>query len=229
MPITTTSPVGLNELSTRLSDGGRTQALAHRSWSPSRERSYERLELLGDVVLALVVTEALLERHPEASEGDLAWMRQQIVGREQCAQVARDLDLPAAFVAAAPARLRAEARDMSGRVSVQAALVEALIGACWQELGAEVTGPAVLAGFADVMDAATLGKRDNKTALQELAARDRLEVRYELVGRDGPPHARVFTTRVLVGGEPAGEGSGTSKQQSEQAAAAAALNRDREG
>lgn len=226
MPTSTTSPVGLNELGARLSDERRAQVLAHRSWAGSRARSYERLELLGDVVLELVITEDLLARHPDASEGDLAWMRQQIVGREQCARVATDLGLPDAFAAAAPARVRAEAREMSATTSVRAALVEALIGACWEDAGADLTRAALLAAFAPVIGEATLGKRDDKTALQERAAKDRLEVRYELVGREGPPHARVFTTRVLVGGEALGEGSGTSKQQSEQAAAAAALNRD---
>lgn len=169
------------------------------------------------------MTAELLTRHPEASEGDLVWMRQQIVGREACALVASDLGLPDRFVELAPSRHRAAAREMAKQVSVQAALVEALIGACWSDLGHERTGPAVLAAFAGVIDGATLGLRDAKTALQELAARDRLDVRYELVNREGPPHARVFTTRVLVGGSEQGEGSGSSKQASEQAAARVAL------
>ncbi len=169
------------------------------------------------------MTSELLSRHPEASEGDLAWMRQQIVTREACAEVARDLGLVEQFVAAAPNRQRAAVRDLAGQVSVQAALVEALIGACWSDLGHERTAPAVLASFEAVLGAATLGRRDSKTALQELAARDRLEVRYELVDRDGPPHSRVFTTRVLVGGEEAGRGTGSSKQASEQAAATEAI------
>lgn len=195
----------------------------HRSWAPSRAVSYERLEFLGDVVLELVVTSALLARHPQASEGDLAWMRQQIVTRDACASVARDLGLVEQFIAGAPSRRRTTARDLAGQISVQAALVEALIGACWTDLGQERTTPAVLAAFEGVIGGATLGQRDSKTALQELAARDRLEVRYELVGRDGPPHERVFTTRVLVGGDEVGRGIGTSKQTSEQAAATQAI------
>ena len=170
------------------------------------------------------MTSELLTRHPEASEGDLAWMRQQIVAREACASVARDLGLVEQFVAGRADRQRATARDMAEQVSVQAALVEALIGACWTDLGHERTTPAVLARVRRRSSTrATLGRRDAKTALQELAARDRLEVRYEVVGRDGPPHARVFTTRVLVGGDEAGQGTGSSKQASEQAAATEAI------
>ena len=174
-------------------------------------------------MLELVVTSELLTRHPEASEGDLAWMRQQIVAREACASVARDLGLVEQFIAGSPNRQRTTARDMAEQVSVQAALIEALIGACWTDLGQERTMPAVLAAFEAVIDAATLGQRDAKTALQELAAGDKLEVRYEVVGRDGPPHARIFRTRVLVGGNEAGQGSGSSKQASEQAAATEAI------
>lgn len=187
--------------------------------------SYERLEFLGDTVVALAVTQELLRRHPDASEGDLAWMRQQVVGRDGCARVARDLGLPDAFVAAAPSRQREAAAEMVLQRSVQAALAESLIGACWEDLGPDATLPAVVAAFAPIIDGATLGKRDAKTALQEHAARDRLEVRYELVGRDGPAHARTFTTQVLVGGAAAGTGVGTTKQASEQAAAAEALAR----
>jgi ribonuclease III len=199
--------------------------MAHRSWVSSRTQSYERLELLGDAVLEVVVTAELLSRHEDATEGDLAWMRQQIVGRDACARVADDLGLREEFVAAAPSRHRGAASEMVEQVSVRAALIEALIGACWTDLGPDATTQAVRHAFAGVIDGATLGQRDAKTALQERAARDRLAVHYEVIGREGPPHDRVFTTRVRVGGDDAGEGTGRSKQASEQAAARAALDR----
>ena len=67
------------------------------------------------------------------------------------------------------------------------------------------------------------GWRDPKTALQEEAARRRLEVRYELAASEGPAHARIFESRALVGGAVLGSGRGPSKQASEQAAAERAL------
>ena len=51
----------------------------------------------------------------------------------------------------------------------------------------------------------------------------------ELTDTAGPPDRRVFTTRVLVGGEELGSGSGRSKQASEIEAATAALARMAEG
>ena len=50
----------------------------------------------------VIVTEALMERHPDATEGDLAWMRQDVVDQAHCAAVARDAGLPARMAAQAP-------------------------------------------------------------------------------------------------------------------------------
>jgi ribonuclease-3 len=46
---------------------------------------------------------------------------------------------------------------------------------------------------------------------------------YRLAGEEGPAHARQFTAEVWVGGEYVARGQGTSKRESEQQAARAAL------
>jgi len=199
--------------------------LTHRSWARRRSASYERLELLGDSVLQLVMTAELLRRFPEASEGDLAWTRQRVVSREACAEAARSAGLTEAMVEAAPAAARDDALSVAGRPSVQAAVCEALMGAGWLELGWSDIDAAVRDAFAPVLERAAPGERDPKTALQEEAARRRLEVRYELTDTEGPAHARAFRSRVLVGGDPLGSGRGASKQASERAAAVEALER----
>jgi ribonuclease-3 len=203
----------------------RRQVFTHSSWAPRREASYERLEFLGDSVLEVVVSEELMHRHPAVDEGDLSWMRQAVVGRDACAAAALAGGLPDAFVAAAPVPKREAALELAGRASVQAALAEAVIGAGWLDLGADTTRAAVLEAFAPALDGALPGSRDPKTALQESAARRHLPVAYELTDTQGPPQQRVFTSRVLVGGEAIGAGSGPSKQASEQAAATEALAR----
>jgi ribonuclease-3 len=210
---------GLAGLLGRLGPTRRRQVLTHPSWARTRERSYERLEFFGDSVLGLVVSGELFARHPEASEGDLTLMRQRIVSRQACARAAR---------AAAPPGERRAAEALARRQSVQAALAEALMGAAWLDLGPDVAAGAVLEAFAPEIAAARPGERDPKTALQEEAARRRLRVAYRLTGASGPAHARTFRTEALVGGEPLGSGRGSSKQASEQAAAAVALARLRD-
>jgi ribonuclease-3 len=210
---------------TALGSPRRRQVFTHSSWASRRERSYERLEFLGDSVLEVVVSEELMRRHPDVAEGDLSWMRQAVVGRESCAAAAEDGGLPEAFVAAAPSGRRDAAVELSRRATVRAALAEAAIGAAWLDLGPDPVREAVLEAFGPALDAAVPGERDPKTALQERAARHRRQVAYELIDTAGPPQQRVFTSRVLVGGEALGTGSGPSKQASERAAAVEALAR----
>ncbi|MFN8122642.1 MAG: putative dsRNA-binding protein [Thermoleophilia bacterium] len=195
--------------------------LTHRSWVRERADSYERLELLGDAVLQLVVTAELMRRHPDASEGDLAWMRQSVVSTTACAEAARVAGLPAEMARRAPDE---DAwRALKGRASVEAALAEAVIGAAFLDLPRDDVEAAVLAAFEEAVAAAVPGQRDPKTSLQELVQREGGRVRYELAATEGPPHRRRFTSRVVVDGRELSTGSGPSKQASEQAAAVAAL------
>ncbi len=164
-----------------------------------------------------------MRRHPSVDEGDLSWMRQAVVARDPCAAAADAAGLPEALVAAAPPARAETARELASQATVRAALAEAVIGAAWLDLGADATRAAVLDAFASAIDVAAPGTRDPKTTLQEEAARMRIEVAYELTDTQGPPQRRVFTSRVRVGGTVMGEGTGPSKQSSEQAAAAQAL------
>ena len=67
-------------------------------------------------------------------------------------------------------------------------------------------------------------RRDYKTELQELVQRrSNQTLQYELVSASGPDHAKVFTSRVLLNGQPIGKGQGHSKKEAEQAAAHAGL------
>ena len=71
--------------------------------------------------------------------------------------------------------------------------------------------------------AATLGAGlDWKTSLQELTATAALGVPEYVVSETGPDHEKTFTAIVRVGGESYGEGSGRSKKEAEQEAAATA-------
>ena len=67
--------------------------------------------------------------------------------------------------------------------------------------------------------------RDYKTALQELVQQKRhATISYKLIAETGPDHDKRFTTRVLIDGQSMGEGTGRSKKEAEQHAAAAALS-----
>ncbi|MCK5780743.1 MAG: ribonuclease III, partial [Psychrilyobacter sp.] len=72
-------------------------ALLHRSYGNENKEykkiSNERLELLGDAVLDLVVTEYLYKNFKNSSEGDLAKLKSMVVSEPVLAKMSRKLNL----------------------------------------------------------------------------------------------------------------------------------------
>ncbi len=106
---------------------------------------------------------------------------------------------------------------------VLASVIEAVIGACYLAYGFEPTAEAVRAAFAPEIESALEWPADFKSALQERLARRGALVSYEVTGETGPPHDRTFEVAAMVAGKPVACGSGRSKKEAEQAAAATAL------
>ncbi|HPI15866.1 MAG TPA: ribonuclease III domain-containing protein, partial [Spirochaetota bacterium] len=72
------------------------RALTHRSYlneAGPGARDNERLEYLGDSVLALVVNEYLFKRFEKYPEGDLAKIKSAVVSEATLFKVARELNL----------------------------------------------------------------------------------------------------------------------------------------
>src|SRR5262249_50200494 len=69
------------------------RALTHRSYAYEHGGlpHNERLELLGDSVLGIVITESLYREHPELPEGRLAKLRASVVNMRALADVARGI------------------------------------------------------------------------------------------------------------------------------------------
>ena len=69
-------------------------------------------------------------------------------------------------------------------------------------------------------------RRDYKTALQELVQRESGQVLgYQLIGAEGPDHAKIFSVEVDLNGTPIGKGKGRSKEEADQNAAKAAIEK----
>jgi ribonuclease-3 len=193
------------------------RALTHSSVGVD---SYERLEFLGDRVLGVVIAQALYGRHPGEPEGNLSKRYNALVARETCAEVGRELGIPALL------RLGKQARGDGANQSdnVVGDAVEALIGALLLDGGMEVAERFILDRWEPYLAGQGHAPQHPKSGLQELAAaRGRKPPVYEVVSRIGAHHSPKFTVRVSIGklGEATAEGS--SKQEAETAAAAALL------
>lgn len=198
------------------------RALTHRSYAYENGGlpTNERLEFLGDSVLGLIVTDTLFRNHPELPEGQLAKLRAAVVNMRALADVGRSLDI------GAQVRLGRGEESTGGRdkSSILADTLEALLGAVYLDRGLGEAALLVHRLFDPLIDeAATLGAGlDWKTSLQELTANTGLGVPDYVVSESGPDHEKVFKAVVQVGGEPYGTGSGRSKKEAEQEAAASA-------
>lgn len=200
-------------------------ALTHRSYAYEHglTETNERLELLGDAVLNLVVTDMIYKTFPAYLEGDLAKLRASLVSAPALAEIATELELGRSI------RL-GRGEEMTGgrdKPSIIADALEAVIGAVYLDRGLTASRQVIRTLFGPRITAA-VGKevpRDPKTQLQEFVTRLHGNLpRYRVTG-EGPDHAKRFHAEVFVEGEPYGVGEGRSKKEAEQAAAATAMDR----
>ena len=193
------------------------QALTH----PSRGGpDYQRLEFLGDRVLALAVAEWIYQRFPEEDEGQLSRRLNSLVARETCADVGRAIGLKSHL------RLGKQARSDGAADSdnVLGDVVEALIGALHIDGGVDVARAFIRSAWGSLLDGLTSAPRHPKAALQEwAAAHGHRQPVYSVEGRSGPHHAPRFRIAVEIAGVGNASAEAGSKQAAETAAAALLL------
>ena len=196
-------------------------AMTHPSYALQHKcQDNQRLEFLGDAVLEICVSRVLYHKYPKLREGQLTRKRAALVCEANLARAAREMNL-GSFL-----KLDRGEEIVGGREnpSILADTLEAVIAAVYLDAGMEEAAKLVdlaMAGY----ETGVKGDRDAKSALQEyLQALGEETPAYEIIGQDGPPHARVFTARVLrADGTELGTGKGARKQRAEEAAAQMAM------
>lgn len=203
-------------------------ALTHSSYANEkhdRSLSYERLEFLGDSILGLVTAEFLYSHEPALPEGRMTRLRAELVCEGSLKKVAEELGI-GEYMRLGKGEERSGGR---GRASILADMVESVIAAIYLDSGMDAARSFVVDRL---LKNADLGEQhriaDYKTELQELVQRKSdSHISYELTGESGPDHNKTFSFCVYINGVAAGQGSGRSKKEAEQAAACAALEKMR--
>jgi len=204
------------------------QALKHRSFlSVSNEPrlfSNERLELLGDAVLGMVVVESLFRKFLDKEEGELTAIKSLLVSRKILAKVAREIGLGEVL-------LLNDAEEKAGgrsRPSILADAFEAIVGAIYLDGGLTNAVAFIenkLLNRIDEIISEELNK-NFKSILLEYAQGNNFGVpRYKVKKEEGPDHDKVFTIEVLIENKVLGMGIGNSKKKAEQIAAKNALKK----
>ena len=199
-------------------------ALTHRSYiyetAGEGLNSNERLEFLGDSVLAFISADYLYRTFPDLSEGELSDVRAILVRGETLATFAREIELGNFLL------MGKGEQSSGGSQRVLASAFEAILAAMYLDQGLE-TVERFLIPRLEPLAHSIVSKRlfkDPKSLFQELAqAHDGFTPSYRLISQEGPSHNREFTVEVLLGEQVAGRGQGRNKQAAEQEAARAAL------
>lgn len=204
------------------------EAFTHRSYlneHKSVEAHNERLEFLGDAVLELSATRFLFDTYPHKPEGELTAYRAALVNTYSLAEVADGLGINDMLLLS-----KGEKRDTGrARQIILANAFEALLGALYLDQGYDAADAFLAKHLYPKLDGiiAARSYQDAKSRFQELAQNKKgITPSYKTIREDGPDHDREFTVGVYVGEKEIARGVGKSKQEAEQNAASAALDKN---
>lgn len=197
------------------------EALLHRSFRFENKgvtSDNQRLEFLGDAVLGFVAAAYVYEKFRDKQEGMLTSFRSQITSGRALARVARSIDL-GEHIRMGKGEEQSGGRKRSSNLTDA---MEAVIGAAHLDGGAKAVRKIFKKLFAPQLDglSSDVWAGNPKGELQEYSQRRwKSSPRYRTIGKEGPPHAVVFTVEVVLHNSTMGKGKGRNKQQAETAAA----------
>ena len=206
-----------------------SQALTHPSYvneAHQKIENYQRLEFMGDAVIQLIITRYIFFKFPDMNEGNLSPLRSNLVRMETLASLAKEIDL-GSYIRVGQGEAKSHGQE---RPSLLCDVFEALMAACYLDVGLDKTEEILLKLFAHYLDDANihtfLDLKDPKTKLQELVQADKKRsLSYHMVQMSGPSNQPHFIVEVLLDNVVLGTGSGLSKKAAEQAAAKDALSK----
>ena len=131
-----------------------SSALTHKSTSKD---NYERLEILGDAVLQLTITELLFNKYPDQKEGQITVMRQNLVNSKNLEKIFISLKLEKILKKINPSFVEG---------NVYSDIFESLVGAIFLDSNYETARDTIHDLFIPLLSD-NLSKKDSKTLLQE--------------------------------------------------------------
>ncbi len=196
------------------------QVFKHRSnYSDSRENN-ERLELLGDSVLDLVVVEYLFKKYPYREEGFITEMKSKIVNRSSLNIVGQKLGL-VDMLSWNKKSSGDTPKDIAGNT------FEALVGAIYLDAGLEAAKKfifkRVLQSLIDV-DVLEATETDYKSKIFHYVQKNGKKLEFLTASELSKNRRTYFVIHLIIDNELIAVGEGFSKKIAEQAAAMKALS-----
>lgn len=179
----------------------------------------ERLEFFGDAVLKLYISEYIMKRFFDYTEGELSNLRAYVVSEKVLTKIAQKLNLAKYMLIAKG--IKANIPD-----SVIANAVEALLAVIYYDCREKTAQDFVLKHWINHIDLASKSKeKDNyKAVLQEFTQANAHGLpMYKILEEKGPDHKKIFEVGVFLLNNEVARGVGKNKKEASQNAAKNAL------
>ena len=189
-------------------------ALTHKSLN--NHLNNEKLEFLGDRVLGLIISKTLLEKYPDEKEGMIDKKFSNLVNKKTCTDIAMKLKIKK-FIFLGSSHKNLE-RSTNKIISD---CLEAIVGAIYEDSGLKSAENFILNFWEPYIDKSIVTIIDSKTKLQEFSLkRFKVLPKYTFSKKTGPQHNPLFKTIVEIPESKKISGTGSSKKQAQQDAAA---------
>ena len=191
-----------------------TKSITHKSFNSANNN--EKLEFLGDRVLGLVISQKLLEKFPEEREGIIDKKFSNLVNKKTCSSIARKLNLKKFLILGASHKNLERSAE-----KIISDSLEAIVGAIYLDGGLKVVQKFILRVWESYLDKSVVTLVDSKTRLQEYSLKKFKELpKYIFHKKIGPQHNPLFKTEVQIPNSKKVFGTGSSKKNAQQNAAA---------
>ena len=189
-----------------------TKCFTHKSYNPIDNN--EKLEFLGDRVLGLIISQNLLKFFPNDKEGDLDKKLASLVNKNQCAKIAKDINLQDyIFIKNSKNNTNIENKVLSD-------CLESVIGCIYLDQGLDIAEKFIIKNWRKYLNKSLITERDSKTRLQEYSLKHyKLLPIYKLLDNKGPRHKPLIKVSVKIKDSKNITATGNSKKEAEQKAA----------
>ena len=167
------------------------RALTHKSTGLSEHN--EQYEFLGDRVLGLIISEILILKYIDLSEGNLDKIFSTLVNKDKCAEVATHIGL-GEYLILGKTEIASEGKYKSG---ILADACEALIASIYLDGGYSAAQDFINNNWLKSINSIDINFKDPKSALQEWSLKKYKKLPdYKVAKQEGPAHSPTFTVKV---------------------------------
>ena len=189
-----------------------TKSFTHKSYNPIDNN--EKLEFLGDRVLGLIISQNLLKFFPNDKEGDLDKKLASLVNKNQCAKIAKDINLQDYIL------IKNTQNNTNIENKVLSDCLESVIGCIYLDQGLDIAEKFIIKNWRKYLNKSLITERDSKTKLQEYSLKNyKLLPVYKLLDNKGPRHKPLIKVSVKIKYSKNIIATGNSKKEAEQKAA----------